>query len=319
MLITGLLAMVMGLQPDPILTDAQLQVWVKAYAPIVVHDSREVAPLTSIDKQLELEPELQGTCADGTRRRLTVKAGDFMQQPQVQALVKDCSKELAFHFTRKIPAPEAIAYYSVVTDGLYVKIQYWLYYAWNDAGSLGIGLVQQCGEHEGDWEHVALRLDRSRLTGASTPEQLRAAIDDVYLAQHHRNQYPERKYFRGSDARLRFQGTQLEVYPAVGSHATYHEAGTYPLMTIVGMQVNDVNDGKGLKMNLAEGRLEPILSQPWFSYPGRWGAVVHDTCDVIEAVSSASNDGSFGPGHAHKVQDLYEGDWHDMLRPLASR
>ncbi len=318
MLISGLLSFLIGVSADPVLTEAQIQKWVRAFAPIVVHDSRETAALTSVEGQLALKPLLQGTCVDGARPSLAVESLDFMQQTDVQQLVQKCPHELALSFNRQISKPEPVAYYAVVTDGLYVKLQYWLYYAWNDASQLGGGgIVQQCGEHEGDWEHVSIRLDRRLIEQAQTPEQMRDAIDDVYLAQHHRKQHTERKYFRGSDKQLYFQGTQLKVFPALGSHATYAQPGRYALMTLLGIQIADINDGLGLSFNLAQGRLESIVKQPWFTFPGRWGAVVHDNCDVLEAVSSASNDGSFGPGHAHKVKDLYEGDWHDQLRPLA--
>lgn len=310
------LAFLLGVQPDPLLSEAQIQSWVRDFAPIVIHDSREKAPLTSIEAQLALNPTLQGSCADQSRRSLQISSLDFMQQAEVQDLIQNCHQELAIHFERQIPAAKALSYYSVISDGLYLKIQYWLYYAWNDAGLLGGGgAVQQCGQHEGDWEHIALRINRQKLLAAQSPEQQRQAIDDIYLSQHHRNQHPERKYLRPSDPRLQFEGSHLRIYPGAGSHASYPAAGQYPLMTLATMQVSDVNDGKGLRLDLAQGILEPIVKQPWFGFPGRWGAVVHDSCDAIEAVSSASNDGSFGPGHDHKLEDLYKGDWQHVVRP----
>src|SRR5688572_28944660 len=122
-----ILPLLLGLGSDPLLSPSQVEAWVRDFAPIVFHDSRELAPLTSVPAQLALGPELQGTCADGSRRKLRVSSVDFMQKPEVQSLVQDCSGELALHFGRQIPKPENISYTSVIADGLYVKIQYWLY------------------------------------------------------------------------------------------------------------------------------------------------------------------------------------------------
>ncbi|HEY9844417.1 MAG TPA: hypothetical protein V6D23_28360 [Candidatus Obscuribacterales bacterium] len=317
--ILGILPLLLGLNPDPLLMPKQIEAWVRDFAPIVVHDSRELAPLTSIKAQLALEPELQGSCADGSRRGIKVRDENFMQQADVQQLLRDCGQETAMHFGRSIPKPENISYYSVVADGLYLKIQYWLYYAWNDTSLLGGGpAVQQCGGHEGDWEHVALRLNRQKLVQATSQAEAFAAIDDIYLAGHGRRAHLEYKRFRRGDRQLHFEANHLLVYPGVGSHASYAAPGRYHLMTLAGMPIADLNDGKGLRMELAQGRLEPVVSQPWFDYPGRWGAIQHDACDSVEALSSASNDGSYGPGHAHKVVELYQGDWQDDLRPLAS-
>ncbi|PKL77894.1 MAG: hypothetical protein CVV27_04325, partial [Candidatus Melainabacteria bacterium HGW-Melainabacteria-1] len=112
--LTALFPLLLGVQADPILPETQIREWVRTFAPIVIHDSRENAPLTSIEATLALRPELQGTCPDGIRRKLEVSAPDFMQEPQVQDLIGQCSQELAIHFQRKIPKPEAIAYYSVL-------------------------------------------------------------------------------------------------------------------------------------------------------------------------------------------------------------
>lgn len=319
LMISGLLPLMLGVNTPLMLADAQMQGWVKTFAPIVILDSREISPLTSADAQLALQPELQGTCKDGSRRKLVVKDGKFMQRADVQALIKDCPGELALNFGHRIPKAENVAYYSVVAEGLYLKLQYWFYYGWNDTTGLGGGgAVATCGGHEGDWEHLGLRINRSLLEAAKTPEQAWAAIDDIYLAQHAASSHPEYKWFRRSDAGVKFEGSHLMVFPGQGSHATYAQPGTHDLMTIAFMPIADHNDGKGLRMDLAKGRLEPIVSQPWFDFPGRWGAVVHDGCDALEAVSSASNDGSYAPGHGGKEDELQQGDWFNRYRAIAA-
>lgn len=310
-----ILPFIYGLQTDPLITEQQIQQWVQAYAPIIIHDSREKSPLSSVEAQLKLNPVLQGTCADGSRQKLSVSDSQFLSRNDVQSLIQNCPGELAIHFDRQIAPAQAISYYSVLSEGLYIKIQYWFFYAWNDTSLLGGGpAVQQCGQHEGDWEHIALRLDRRALMQAQQPQEFIQAIDDIYFSQHHRNQHAERKYFRAYAPELQFENTHLKVYPGVGSHASYPAAGDYDMMTLAGMKVADHNDGKGLRLDLAQGVLLPITRQPWFGFAGRWGAVLHDSCDPLEAVSSASNDGSYGPGHAHKISEFSQGDWFDVYR-----
>lgn len=310
--------MLYGVNTDPLLNDSRIQNWVKAFAPIVILDSRETAPLTSADAQLALKPELQGICQDGRRRSLQVENGRFMQRADVQSLIRDCPQELALNFRRQIPKAQNISYYSVIAEGQYLKLQFWFYYGWNDTTLLGGGpFVSQCGGHEGDWEHLSLRLNRDLLEAARTPTETWAAIDDIYLAQHARSQHPEYKWFRRQDPTLHFEGTHLLVYPGVGSHATYANPGRHELMTVAAMPVADLNDGKGLRMDVSQGQLEPVVRQAWYSFPGRWGAVQHDLCDAIEAFTPASNDGSVGPGQGSKVIDLNQGDWYDQSRPLA--
>ena len=72
MLWTGLIPFIYGLQADPLITEQQIQKWAQTYAPIVIHDSRETSPLSSVEQQIKLNPVLQGTCADGSRQKLTL-------------------------------------------------------------------------------------------------------------------------------------------------------------------------------------------------------------------------------------------------------
>ncbi|MGV3527114.1 MAG: Vps62-related protein [Candidatus Sericytochromatia bacterium] len=294
----------------------QWQAWAQVYAPIVIHDSRESAPLTSVDALWPYQPRLVGRCADNTTQSLPISQAPFLQDPAVQALQNTCPGELALDFQHAIPPAAATSYYHGQADGRYLYLQYWFFYTWNDTRSLGGGpWAQACGDHEGDWEHVSLRLRRDRLEQAKSAADYRAAVDDVYFSQHHRNQFPGRKYIRPDDPRLSWQGNQLLVYPALGSHASLPRPGTYPLMTVAGIRLEDRNDGAGLRFDLAQGQLLPIAQQPWFGFAGRWGAVRHDGCDWLESVSSLSNDGIWGPGHPRRAREHHEGDWYDVLRP----
>lgn len=314
----ALLAMAFGSNTAEVLADARIQAWVQDFAPIVQLDSREISPLTSIDAQLALGATLTGGCADGSQRRLKVDRVDFLGRPEVQQLMRECPRELALDFGHHIAPAQNTAYYSVVSEGLYIKIQYWLFYGWNDATELGGGaVVAACGGHEGDWEHFSLRLNRERLEHAANAAELRAAVDDVYLAQHAAASHPESKWFR--QAQLTFEGSHPVIYPGLGSHASYATPGDHPLMTIATQAIVDHNDGQGLRLPVAQGRLRAVVTEPWFGYAGRWGAVQHDGCDWLESVSSASNDGAYGPGHRGKEIALSAGDWYGLYRPQDGR
>lgn len=288
--------------------------WAHLYAPIVVQDSQEPAPLTSVPDMLATHPQLKGQC-DGQTYATVVSQPDFWLNPSLEQRYTGCGSSLALSFAGKITPLEHTAYYQVQQDSRYLYLQYWFFYAWNETGHLGGGpMVAACGNHEGDWEHVSLRLDRDRLYAAQTPAEYRDAIDDVYFAQHQRHQHRERKYFRPDDPALSFSSTHVYVYPARGTHASYPHPGTWPLITIASLTLRDVNDGKGSVVDLSQADLEPVMHQPWYPYPGRWGAVRDAGCNWVEAVTTASNDGAYGPGHAQKIPSFFQGDWYDHLR-----
>lgn len=309
-LLAGLLAGLLG--PS----EQQAAAWAKVYAPIVIHDSQEPAPLTSVQALLASTPELQGSCADGQRQRQRVNSPQSLLQASAELARAGCLQDQALHFDKVIPPAEAVAYYHLRSEARFVTLQYWFFYTWNETGHLGGGpLVASCADHEGDWEHMSLRLDRERLEAARSPADYRAAIDDIYLAGHARSSHRSWKYRRPDDKLLRFEGPQLTVFPSRGNHATYPSPGRWPLMTLAGLALADVTDGKGLRFDLAAGQLLPVTQMPWFGFAGRWGAVQNDHCNAIESLTEAANDGAFGPGHAHKQPVLYAGDWFDVLRP----
>lgn len=285
------------------------QHWAETFAPELIHDSQEVSFVTTPDAQLQQGMSLKGLC-QGQQQQLPVNSLDFWSG--VASRFQHC-QELALHFDKRVAPAQPVSYYHVLENGLYVYLQYWFFYSWNDTQHFGPGLVQQCGNHEGDWEHISLRLDRQKLLAAQSSEDYAAAIEDIYFAQHNRPQRVENKYVRPQDPRLRFNGSHLQVFVARGSHASLPWPGHWPLFHLLGMNITDSNDGQGLRLQMSE--LKPIQQEVWFGFPGRWGAVQHDSCDWLEQVSSASNDGSFGPGHAHKVDSFYQGDWFDFRRP----
>ena len=292
--------------------ESDLSVLAQRYAPIVVHDSQEPAPLTSIDAQLQVGAQLTAQCPTNSTP-LRVNSPDFWQEASTQALAQNC-QQLVLDFGHKIAPPQSVLYYHVIESGLYLTLQYWMFYSWNSTAHMQNPLVTQCGSHEGDWEHIAIRLDRQALASARSENEYQDAINDLYFAQHNRPQHREKKYFRPNYPALQFEGNHIKVFPAQGTHASLPWPGTWPLMTLLGQTFSDRNDGKGLRVD--SPTLLPITQMPWFGYPGKWGADQHDICDTLEQHSSTSNDGAHGPGHGNKSRTHNEGDWYDILRPF---
>jgi len=150
-----------------------------------------------------------------------------------------------------------------------VTIQYWLFYAYNDGFSLQ--------NHEGDWEHVDVKLDASY-----NPVT-------VYLSFHTSlNPY--------APADMTWYGTHPQVWVADGSHAnfrsedvcngTLREAGAL----VGGVAINEScwtnadqrwftwAGGRGYDAGLQGAGLvdvgekgSPTYGQEWIRYSGRWG------------------------------------------------
>lgn len=168
------------------------------HVPIVVEDSRETSPLTSVEAFAGRVPGVPG----GT--------------------------------------PEPTVYGRRTGPWL----QYWLLFS-SDDQDRG---VLRTGRHEGDWEHVGVRLRRGRPVAA------------VY------SQHAGAEMCRWGAVR-RSRGRPV-VFLARGSHAAYFVPGlrdrTWP-------DPNDEADGKGRRVR---PRLERVTAgaPAWMRYPGHWGA-----------------------------------------------
>ena len=128
-----------------------------------------------------------------------------------------------------------------------VDFQYWFFYPYNPA-ILGF-------EHEGDWEHVTIRVD-----DADT-------ISDAFFAAHD----AEGKWF-GAD-KLDFAADHLVAYSAHETHASYPTAGK-----IVRDGLPDDETGTGgpevecwnnLVLVGLDGRV--VDAEEWMCFTGRWG------------------------------------------------
>jgi hypothetical protein len=121
-------------------------------------------------------------------------------------------------------------------------ITYWFFYAYNDGPS-----VQN---HEGDWERISIKL-------SPTNQPLTVA------------------YFRhGGSCVLSYPsvqkvGTHPVGYAALGTHATYPRAGTYP--TKFGFSDNAT--GGGEVWSTYARPIHNVKAMPWYGFGGAWGEV----------------------------------------------
>lgn len=121
--------------------------------------------------------------------------------------------------------------YFEAADGAWIT--YWLFYGFNDFTARF--------NHEGDWEKVAVYLDKNnRATG-------------VYYSAHH------------GGCRTGAPSGRPESYAAKGSHANYPRPGTYESR-------QDHASDKGPAW-ATQNRLEKLTDQPWYGYGGGWGEV----------------------------------------------
>ena len=145
-----------------------------------------------------------------------------------------------------------------------ISIQYWFLYAYNDWTS-GIN-------HEGDWEHVNVRLDAYN-----------QPLGVHFSTHNHLN------YYAASQVQWH-QGTHPVAWVADGSHAMYRSESAcnttyYPLdegecwtldwnrwfTWAGGRGVQSGLQGAGL-VNMGE-KATPMPGQSWVKYSGRWGEV----------------------------------------------
>lgn len=141
----------------------------------------------------------------------------------------------------------ALAYAHVLTWPEFEDIQYWFFYPYN--GDMGPGPINFA--HEGDWEHVTLRVACGRVTRA-------------FFSAHHK----EGKVLDA--ARCAFVGERLVVYSARHSHASYPTGGKQARNNLPDDHTADL----GPEWRTWE-RLEWLDPHPprWLRYSGHWGEI----------------------------------------------
>lgn len=154
-------------------------------------------------------------------------------------------------------------------------ISYWFFYAYDhfQFSLWKIGSVTY-GDHEGDWEHVAVHLDSNdRPTG---------------IAYYFHNAPAAELPWPGPNASSPVTldaGSHPVAFSANGTHASYATPGPHDLPNILGdigfvWDLTDYGHRWDTKDNLIN-----LESQPWWRYQGAWGTATPDP----------SNSGPLGP------------------------
>lgn len=195
------------------------------------------------------------------------------------ALISNCSDEHCF-LANKLANLSAIAddykskidtlgytvYARITKESEFTVVQYWFFYAYNDA---------PLNDHEGDWEMIEIVLDSGQPVWVAYSQHLkgqRASWGDVD----------------------KVDSTHPVVYVARGSHANYFR----PYQGRLGLESDQVGaDGLVLKPSnltlvlLGEmGFGNHTSSQDWLSFGGRWG----NWANLADAGVGFA--GPFGPG-----------------------
>lgn len=278
----------------------------KIYAPVLYFDSKEKAPLTSVETYLKTGVSLIGY-KGGKKYKIIkrkVKRGD-LEKYQSRFINPGKEKlELALQTENKISPPENIVYTRSIKKNNYIFVQYWFFYSFNDVSDTGGNeFIHKCGNHQADWEHISLKINSDKFINSKNENDYINSIEEIFFAQHNKGQHDERKNKKAHDKSVSFEGTHIKAFPARGTHATFYEAGEYNIADILVLRLNDFADGKGKVLN-SENFLSDIESYSWSKYGGRWGQISDDYCNIAEVLTKASNDGELGP-----LQQLPGTDW----------
>jgi hypothetical protein len=185
------------------------------------------------------------------------------------------------HYQEATDRPEYTYYYREVRDGRYLCLQYWFFYAYNDWGSSFTGF----NDHEGDWEGMMLFF---QLDGNGRPQE---PPTHITYADHE-----SRQTKRWDDPGI----TRVQNHPVgfvgAGSHATYPEAKTHPLMQIYNLF--DFATGDGLVINHDDWSHRLNLNNTsWLAhYKGSWGTSywlpTETTVNMLEIIMAAMPGGA---------------------------
>ena len=132
--------------------------------------------------------------------------------------------------------------HAVADSGGQLWLQYWFFYYYNPFSFLGIG------DHEGDWEMIQIGLDKDK------------EPTEVVFAQH------AYAALCSWEQVLSVPGGGPQVFPGLGSHATYPQPGTWE----TDGPLDDNNDGEGL---FKHPQMEVVTdgNPGWLDWPGHWG------------------------------------------------
>ena len=172
-------------------------------------------------------------------------------------------------------------YGRVQTSKNWTILQYHYFYAYNDWRSACNGINQ----HEGDWEAVAIFLDRSNINSRKSE----FIPIGVACSQHHDGDFRFWEDVERDESNLHPQ-----IYVARGSHANYFEGAIYPTSMLLprglirsivdridgivgGFRDRDnslpqeIADGKGQIISNWKFEVMSNTSPDWVNYRGLWG------------------------------------------------
>jgi hypothetical protein len=158
-------------------------------------------------------------------------------------------------------------------------VVYWFFYRHNPNNVAGIGT------HEGDWEHITVRLDANDLP-LEVAYYRHSCDPDIYS-------WSELQSGDGVNFGLRY-GTHPIVYSAEGSHASYARAGSYGASTCQGPD----DAASSARTWTTSTNLLNARTQPWYGYGGAWG----------EVGESGHNTGALGPSR-YKLGGAVPSGW----------
>ncbi len=285
------------------LTREELDAVLDEYAPVLVFSSAEPYKPTSVEWFLERVDQ------DGSGRPVEFIWEDGNRP--FYRLALDTLDE-----ARRGSLADAQTYIHVKADEYHTDVQWWFFYAFNGPAWGRVGwasfprwdhedvLLTPCGQHEGDWEHITLRINH-----------LTREPDAVFLAQHGTGQWIH------DTARLRRDPAhpgRLVVFPSLNGHATYPFRARYDgqkfrkgvgALDVFEFWLADHAPGNGEALD-TRGRRELIsahfldaldrrslddaleyygvVEPAWFELTGRWGIITEqDPSPAIDAVENA--------------------------------
>lgn len=237
-------------------TREQLAQWIQAYAPVVYFNAAEKYFPTSAEGFLAISsPAGSGLALRDTSE--AAKAGNLaLARPYVNAKIGPTTTDLQYWFLYAYNGP-GIAYWK------YLKPWTGHYEA------IGDYTMEPCGQHEGDWEHITVRVD-------NRSGQLVAA----YLSQHdHGAWFPP--------AAVNLSGGRITFYPSRNGHAAYWrpDRAYSNFVSLGGIEFRLLNDtghpGRAFDTRANGGPLLiavqnapfAVAAPAWMQVKGRWGRV----------------------------------------------
>lgn len=139
-----------------------------------------------------------------------------------------------------------------------ILIEYWYHLPFSDANLGGVG------NHQGDWEGIAVLVELEREKNGKLRHQPLAA----YYAAHDDGSWHCRAgmdWTTATDANA--NARHPEAYSSLGSHATYATAGSFPRF---GGVIGTDKTERGIAWDTWTD-VRPLAREPYYGYQGAWG------------------------------------------------